>query len=44
MVIKYSRRIDAADFSDGQQTCCMLPLRPLADMLAVNMWNSWCGG
>ncbi|CAE7430314.1 unnamed protein product [Symbiodinium natans] len=24
---KYSTRIDAADFADGQKTCCMLPLR-----------------
>lgn len=26
-VIKYSTRIDAADLSDGQRTCCKLPLR-----------------
>eukprot|EP00490_Sorites_sp_Unknown_P030375 CAMPEP_0114647132 /NCGR_PEP_ID=MMETSP0191-20121206/5591_1 /TAXON_ID=126664 /ORGANISM="Sorites sp." /LENGTH=210 /DNA_ID=CAMNT_0001860147 /DNA_START=118 /DNA_END=746 /DNA_ORIENTATION=+ len=26
-VIKYSTRIDAADFSDGQRSCCKLPLR-----------------
>ena len=25
--IKYSTRIDAADLSDGQRTCCKLPLR-----------------
>lgn len=27
--IKYSTRIDAADLSDGQRTCCKLPLRYL---------------
>eukprot|EP00439_Symbiodinium_sp_Y106_P086417 s44_g33.t1 len=27
VMTKYSTRIDAADFSDGQKTCCMLPLR-----------------
>ena len=27
--IKYSTRIDAADLSDGQRTCCKLPLRDL---------------
>ncbi|CAK9068548.1 unnamed protein product, partial [Durusdinium trenchii] len=26
-MVTYSTRIDAADFSDGQQTCCRLPLR-----------------
>ena len=30
MVI-YSQRIDAADFSDGAQSCCKLPLRCLAE-------------
>ena len=40
--IKYSTRIDAADLSDGQRTCCKLPLRYLDGALDSPKSNDQC--